>query len=199
MNDIGLMVNVSWDDQSPGEMLCQIAEVLETAGLYDHAISYYRHALVLQPEDSLAAYRLGKLLLRLGDNLGAMEALLVASTHLPEHPDTLYSLGKAYFNVQEYALALNMAERVLTLQPHHSGAFLQRLRCLVSLGDWEQVRTACQHVPDSLAGSGEVVLFNYLAAINLQDDGLASELYSHLPRKFKTRLKAHLDIDIHSI
>lgn len=193
-----VVIRISWASQSPGEMLAQIAEVLEELNISEEAVYYYQSALILQPSNDLAAYRLGKLLIKNGRYSDAIDLLKMALSGSQDHVDTLYSLSIAYFNAGEFSESLNVAKQALSLIPHHTGAYLLQLRSLGALGRWDEIKVLCKRVPAALDRSGEVAFWNYAAALNLGQLSLANSLFGRVPKKMMKRFESFLYDDGHN-
>jgi len=192
-----VVISLSWANQSASEILAQIAEQLEDLGMSEEAVDYYQSALILQPSNDLAAYRLGKLLIKTGRFSSAIDALKIALSGSPEHVDTLYFLSVAFFNAGDYTESLNYAKQALSLVPHHTGAYLLQLRNLSALGRWKEVEELCKRAPASLDNSGEVIFWTYAAALKLGQQNLANLLSGRVPKKMMKRFESFLYDDGH--
>jgi tetratricopeptide (TPR) repeat protein len=147
---------LSWQNQTPAEVLVQIGEWLQEQGEFEAAARFYAAATVLEQDCALAYFRWGKLLLKQRNFSEAVKVLARAASITPDHAPTWYHLSQAYFDLGDYQQAAQAAENALKNDPNHAGAFLIRLRCAQLCGDEVLIRELLARIPNSLLSSKEV-------------------------------------------
>lgn len=182
-----IRLTITWQNQSPAELLEQVGGWLEAQGEIEQALIYYEAALQVDPTFSLASYRAGRIALRRQDYIRAVKFLEHAVRLTPDHAPTYYLLSLAYYKVGEVQRAIESAEIALQNNPLHVGAFLQKLRCLALLKKWEEIEKICQDLPYQFSQITEIYLWQTLALIHLQKKEKAKNLYSKLSLKIRKR------------
>jgi len=86
------------------------------------AIEEFRHAISNKPDYADAHNNLGATYIRTGHYREAIQECSGAIKFNSSHIDAYYNLSIAYFNDKQSDKALAIANRVLSLDPHHSGA-----------------------------------------------------------------------------
>ena len=113
----------------------QIADVLNTRGVYEEALSHAREALALQPQDAFDQDTLGEALA----GLRRFQEAINASKQAIRLSDGKYAwmhfrLGSAYFNTENWELARQSFEKAAQLDPKDAEAAYNVAICLVRLG-----------------------------------------------------------------
>ena len=131
---------------APLECYLRLAEVCRLQENWRGAIEAIRAALQCQPDSIPARERLIELLLesgRLAEAIAECERWL---QEMPEHPTPLEHLLDAHWQAMDYLRALQVANRLVQLQPRSAYYRLRRARLLDNLGrhaeaisDYEQL------------------------------------------------------------
>lgn len=182
-----LALSVTWQGQSPAELLTQAGEWLEEQGRGMEAMRYYEAALVVDPSYSLAAFRCGRLALRRQEHAYAVKMLKHALQLTPDHAPTHYLMSLAYAGLGQFERVLASANSALQYDPQHAGAVLQKLRSLAALGRWSEIDHLCRGLPSSILQGQEVCLWRALAATHLGQPEAARSLYKKVSRKVRRR------------
>lgn len=99
-----------------------LADVYSKIGQNGQAVELLRKAIELMPDQSLAHYKVGRLLLK-DDFSSAFEEFKQAVTLNPENPDALYSLADAYGQTNEIHKAIALLEKATSLEPAWAQAY----------------------------------------------------------------------------
>lgn len=147
---------LSWQSQSPDEVLEAVGEWLEEQGAFEAAAHFYAAAITLNSSNTLAYFRLGKLFLKQRDYAKAVDVLTKVSKLAFDHAPTWYHLAQAYWGMGDYLQAASAAEEALIIDPNHAGAFLIRLRVAQHFNDEATIKKLLLQVPQGLLSSNEV-------------------------------------------
>jgi tetratricopeptide (TPR) repeat protein len=180
------VLRVNWHGQAPAELLTMVGEWLEAGERGQESSEYYRAALAVDPNCSLAAYRLGHRAISLGRFAEAVEALEVAMRLAPDHAPTFHLASKAYNGLGRPDRAAQCADRALALNPLNVAAFLEKLRALAALERWREVEAAADGPFDS-TDAPEILLWRALANFRLGRAESARDLYARVPLRLKRR------------
>jgi tetratricopeptide (TPR) repeat protein len=187
MNQYGdNILRVTWQGQMPEELLTQTGEWLESRGDAQKALSFYDAATILNPGCSLAAFRGGQLSLKMKRCEEALQRFTAALRVTPDHAPTHYLASKAYLCLQRIKDALSEAEETLRYDPNHVGAFLVRLRCLINLQQWNEIRSLYTRESHRFVGS-EAILMLVLALCHLGEIVQAQGLYDAVSLSHRRR------------
>jgi tetratricopeptide (TPR) repeat protein len=132
--------------------LLELAYAYQRAGRYDDALSAYDDVLDMVPIETAALYNKGVILLELGDEDAAEEALLAALAVNDGHVLSAKALGELYARQERYEAVLDVVLPALERSP--SAADLHYLAGLAheNLGDADQAerryRLALEYYPD---------------------------------------------------
>jgi tetratricopeptide (TPR) repeat protein len=131
---------------APLECYLRLAEVCRMQENWRGAIDAIRAALECQPDSIPARERLIELLLESGRLAEAVAECERWLSEMPEHPTPLEHLLDAYWQAMDYLRALQVANRLVQLQPYSAHYRLRRARLLDNLGrhaeaisDYEQL------------------------------------------------------------
>ncbi|ETR71617.1 MAG: TPR Domain containing protein [Candidatus Magnetoglobus multicellularis str. Araruama] len=91
---------------------------LGECGLYDKAVTYYKQALALKPNDTLILHNLAINLLHAGRLNEAIARFRKALKYKPEDPKTLRHLGFAFAESGQYDNAITFYNKALELDPN---------------------------------------------------------------------------------
>jgi predicted Zn-dependent protease len=117
-SDFVIYEDQAW--QAPAESLVRLGEVWERKNR-QRSESLYKAAVSLDPSLPIGWYRLGKVLLELGNLPDAARALHRANDLLPFHGATIHALCKAYWAMGDTEMAARQAQRFLSEGLRHSG------------------------------------------------------------------------------
>jgi len=95
-----------------------MAYELGQSGLYDKAVTYYKKALALKPNDTLILHNLAINLLHAGKRNEAIVRFRKALRYKPEDPKTLRHLGFAFAESGQYDNAITFYNKALHIDPN---------------------------------------------------------------------------------
>jgi tetratricopeptide (TPR) repeat protein len=116
--------------------------LLESLGRNAEAVTAYRAAAALAPENNDALFKLGACLRRLGDRDGAAAALTRAAALAPANSDALFALGLLYQDRRDFAAAAGAYERALAVRPAFAEAAVNLGICRQETGDLAAAKAA---------------------------------------------------------
>jgi len=118
--------------ESEGRQLLQYFRLLqeEHQNLLD-----FKTAIVLNPNDADAFYRLGVIYARIGRYYAASQAYTAALEIAPDHLDALNNLGNIHLRQRRLLQAIEAYNRVLVLAPGYARAYHNLGNAYVLLGD----------------------------------------------------------------
>ncbi len=102
----------------------------------------FKTAIVLNPNDADAFYRLGVIYARIERYQAACQAYAAALEIAPDHLDALNNLGNIYLRQRHLLEAINTYEKVLSLAPDYARAHHNLGNAYVLLGDAPRAVTA---------------------------------------------------------
>lgn len=94
-----------------------LAEAYYTDGFYENALREYRIVKTLEPEHVSAYVGIAKVLDKIGNRPGAVEALEKSFTFAPDSREVLTGLFKYYRSSKSYKKALDMLYRLRDTSP----------------------------------------------------------------------------------
>jgi tetratricopeptide (TPR) repeat protein len=95
-----------------------MAYELGESGLYEKAVTYYKKALALKPNDTLILHNLAINLLHAGRRSEAIARFRKALKYKPDDPKTLRHLGFAFAESGQYDNAITFYNKALKLDPN---------------------------------------------------------------------------------
>jgi tetratricopeptide (TPR) repeat protein len=119
---------------APLECYLRLAEVCRMQENWRDAIDAIRAALQCQPDSVVARERLIELLIESGRLAEAVAECERWLSEMPEHPTPLEHLLDAHWHAMDYPRALQVANRLVHLQPYAAHYRLRRARLLDNLG-----------------------------------------------------------------
>jgi len=119
---------------APLECYLRLAEVCRMQENWRDAIDAIRAALQCQPDSVVARERLIELLIESGHLAEAVAECERWLQEMPEHPTPLEHLLDAHWHAMDYLRALQVANRLVQLQPYAAHYRLRRARLLDNLG-----------------------------------------------------------------
>jgi len=119
---------------APLECYLRLAEVCRMQENWRDAIDAIRAALQCQPDSVVARERLIELLIESGRLAEAVAECERWLQEMPEHPTPLEHLLDAHWEAMDYLRALQVANRLVNLQPYAAHYRLRRARLLDNLG-----------------------------------------------------------------
>ena len=119
---------------APLECYLRLAEVCRLQENWRGAIDAIRAALQRQPDSIPARERLIELLIESGRLAEAVAECERWLSEMPEHPTPLELLLDAHWHAMDYPRALQVANRLVQLQPYAAHYRLRRARLLDNLG-----------------------------------------------------------------
>jgi len=111
--------------EDPGVLTAyrSLAQLYSLQERFEEAITLYRAAIPLMPDDPLGYVHLAEAQIELGD-LAAAEATVLGALELVEpHPQIFFLLGDISRRQQDYPRAIQYFGEVLSLDPESSGAY----------------------------------------------------------------------------
>jgi tetratricopeptide (TPR) repeat protein len=102
------------------------------------ALVAYERAVLLEPENAEAHWRLGRVLLQQGRSTNAQMHLLRAVTLRPEDPAPLVDLGELELNLHAYGQSCRALDMALSMNPRIAPAYLLRAMARIGRGDIRQ-------------------------------------------------------------
>src|SRR5258707_10670348 len=149
---LGLLFSVPSSAQT-AESYRQHAVELSRNKFWDQAISSYRKALALEPNDPDTHYNLALTLKYKGDAKQAVEEFEAALRLKPKWADAHYGLGATWYDLGDQAAALKELRTAIDLDQANAGAhgllariYLQQSNPLAAAGE---LRRALQSKPSS--------------------------------------------------
>jgi tetratricopeptide (TPR) repeat protein len=109
----------------------------EPARPFDALVAYER-AVILDPTNAEAHWRLGRVLLQQGRSTDAQMHLLRAITLRPEDPSPLVDLGELELNLHAYGQSCRALDMALSMNPRIATAYLLRAMARIGRGDVRQ-------------------------------------------------------------
>ena len=100
------------------------------------AVTRFRQALALQPDNASSRLLLGISLLALGKNVEAVRELKRAATRLPEEPQTHLQLARAYEATENWIGAVQELQTLVQLAPQEPEYSYQLWRAWTRLSVW---------------------------------------------------------------
>ena len=122
-------------DQS--EILDQLAKQAAKVEQHEQAVEYWQQILSADKTVPLLYRNLAASQLVLGQVDDAIRALEMQIKQTPEDAETLYLLGNARFELQDFAKAKEYYQQTLQQQPDHASATYAMVRTAARLGDTE--------------------------------------------------------------
>jgi tetratricopeptide (TPR) repeat protein len=95
-----------------------MAYELGESGLYEKAVTYYKKALVLKPNDTLILHNLAINLLHAGRRSESIARFRKALQYKPDDPKTLRHLGFAFAESGQYDNAITFYNKALKIDPN---------------------------------------------------------------------------------
>ncbi|MEZ6119981.1 MAG: tetratricopeptide repeat protein [Pirellulaceae bacterium] len=121
----------------PTEILDQLAKQAAKVEQHQQAVEYWQQILDADKTVPLLHRNLAASQLVLGQVDDAIRALDTQIGQTPEDAETLYLLGNARFELQDFAKAKQYYQQALLQQPDHSSATYAMVRTAARLGDTE--------------------------------------------------------------
>lgn len=103
---------------------------------HTQAVTRFRQALALQPDNASSRLLLGMSLLALRENAEAVRELKRASTLLPEEPQAHLQLARAYEGMDDWIGAVQEFQKLAQLAPQEPSYSHQLWRAWTKLSDW---------------------------------------------------------------
>jgi tetratricopeptide (TPR) repeat protein len=182
-------LQVTWNDQSPAQLLVLTGEWLEHQNAL-LSLQYYEAALQIEPDLAIAAWRYGHLALKQNLAEQGREKLESALSHFSKSAPMHYCLSLLYEELNDDAASLRYADQALSINPLHSGAFLQKARLLAKRCDWEALQECLAHNIPNLENAGEMLLYRVLTLIHTGQKAEARTLYNQIGRRHRHRFAA---------
>ncbi|MCA9199865.1 MAG: tetratricopeptide repeat protein [Planctomycetales bacterium] len=121
----------------PTEILDQLAKQAAKVEQHQQAVEYWQQILSADKTVPLLYRNLAASQLVLGQVDDAIRALEMQIKQTPEDAETLYLLGNARFELQDFAKAKEYYQQTLQQQPDHASATYAMVRTAARLGDTE--------------------------------------------------------------
>ncbi len=128
-----------------------IAVMLQRNGAHDEALTFFRKALDLDPNDSAARMQVIRAHLAAKDYPAAIAALSAA----PENAETLFLLGDALLASGQPSAAAASLDRAIELEPDNAAARLLLARIRLDEGSPDAALEAVTRLVDLAASSGD--------------------------------------------
>lgn len=121
----------------------QAALFASRQGNPEESIAYYRHALVLLPNDQPLTLSLGYMLVKQGHDLEAVDLLLPATDHYPNSGDIHLLLGSAFYGMENLDQAITEWKKALAIHddPSLRQSVEQAQRELTETGSYLEIRS----------------------------------------------------------
>ncbi|MGB5540569.1 MAG: tetratricopeptide repeat protein, partial [Gammaproteobacteria bacterium] len=176
----------------------ELGRILHAYKLLPSAITCYRRARLLQPEESATAYLLGIAQLQAGDDAGATDNLRAALALDPQDAPARLRLGEVLFKSGEPEAARALFEALLEQQPDSAWAHHRLAQVLAALGDpagaIDQNRRAIERYENFGAA-------HYALALAYRDRGESELAQAHMARyrAYPEQSPAHVDALLESL
>jgi len=126
------------DDYFAWKAYFNVAELYFAQRDWQAAIRAEKGAVGIDPKDGFSWDNLGTALNNVGSYAESAEAYRQATLLMPNRPDWLLHLGRAYYRAEKHAEAIEALSRAIDLQPNFPDAFYFRGIAHRSLGQYEQ-------------------------------------------------------------
>ena len=151
-----------------------------------NALIAYERAVLLEPTNAEAHWRLGRVLLQQGRSADAQMHLLRAITLQPEDPTPLVDLGELELNLHAYDQSCRALDMALSMNPRIASAYLLRALARVGRGDvrhaWIDAETG-----DAWVSRLEGKPWKRSSNVAARDTSGATERVRALEKKLKSR------------
>ncbi|KJF42272.1 tetratricopeptide repeat protein [Draconibacterium sediminis] len=143
---------------------------------FQEAFKHGVKSIELKPNYPEAQQFISFLYLISGDTAKAKEHLEVAHRIDPLSQETLFFRAYFQYRIENYAEALSLFDEALKNNPHNIPAYIVRSYCLLKLGQYNEVVSFLQEMPDEIIIENERLGILSLAYI-LKKDTVKSEEY----------------------
>ena len=125
---------------------------------YDKALSYYRRALTINPDDATACFNMGCVYSMLGVLRKAVEMFEKFLKIEPESAEAWYNAGLAYARFGDYGKAIEMSEKAVEIEPGFAKAWYNAGLAYKRIGNLAEARERFLHAQAEFEKSGEAEL-----------------------------------------
>jgi Tfp pilus assembly protein PilF len=150
------------------------------------ALVAYERAVMFEPTNAEAHWRLGRVLLQQGRSTDAQMHLLRAITLQPEDPSPLVDLGELELNLHAFGQSCRALDMALSMNPRIASAYLLRAMARIGRGDvrhaWIDAETG-RRLGIEIGGQAVEALVDVAA----RDTAGATERVRMLERRLKSR------------